>query len=128
MLITQLGFPPRDDDAPYATRRFARWHLTQAGVEYLEHVRDGGSLVLSLTPDVVLLNHGESVRGLYPRPEGSRRPNVNPDSPIRHTGQEHLDIPAETWARQVLTPGSRPPSSPSSSGSLREQPPTITAP
>ena len=53
---------------------------------------------------MVLLNHGESVPGLYPRPEGVHRPNANPHSPIRHTGQEQLDIPAETWARQVLTP------------------------
>jgi hypothetical protein len=94
-IITQLGFPWREDDTPYKTSEFARWHLTQAG---------GGNLALSVTPEVVLLNHGESVPGLYPRPEGVHRPNASPHSPIRHTGQEQLDIPAETWARQVLTP------------------------
>jgi hypothetical protein len=103
-IITQLGFPWREDDTPYKTSEFARWHLTQAGVEHLESVRDGGNLALSVTPEVVLLNHGESVPGLYPRPEGVHRPNASPHSPIRHTGQEQLDIPAETWARQVLTP------------------------
>ena len=104
-IITQLGFPFRDDgDTPYKTSEFARWHLTQAGVEHLERVRDGGNLALSLTPEVVLLNHGESVPGLYPWPEGVHRPNASPHSPIRHTGQEQLDIPAEIWARQVLTP------------------------
>jgi hypothetical protein len=66
-IITQLGFPPRDDgDTPYATRVFARWRLTQAGVEHLERVRDGGNLVAFVTPDVVLLNHGESPPGLHP--------------------------------------------------------------
>jgi hypothetical protein len=103
-IITQLGFGWREDDTPYKTSEFARWRLTQAGVEHLERVRDGGNLALSVTPEVVLLNHGESVPGLYPRPEGVHRPNVNPHSPIRSTGQEQLDIPAETWARQVLTP------------------------
>jgi hypothetical protein len=103
-IITQLGFPWREDDTPYKTSEFARWRLTQAGVEHLERVRNGGNLALSVTPEVVLLNHGESVPGLYPRPEGVHRPNVNPHSPIRHTAQEQLDIPAETWARQVLTP------------------------
>jgi hypothetical protein len=103
-IITQLGFSWREDDTPYKTSEFARWHLTQAGVEHLERVRNGGNLALSVTPEVVLLNHGESVPGLYPRPEGVHWPNVNPHSPIRHPGQEQLDIPAETWARQVLTP------------------------
>ena len=79
----------REDDTPYKTSEFARWRLTQAGVEHLERVRNGGNLALSVTPEVVLLNHGESVPGLYPRPEGVHRPNVNPHSPIRHTGQEH---------------------------------------
>jgi len=102
-IITQLGFPWREDDTPYETSEFARWHLTQAGVEHLERVRDGGNLALSITPEVVLLNHGESVPGLYPRPEGVHRPNTTSHSPIRHTGQEQLDVPAETWARQVLT-------------------------
>ena len=103
-IITQLGFGWREDDTPYKTSEFARWRLTQADVEHLERVRDGGNLALSVTPEVVLLNHGESVPGLYPRPEGVHRPNTSPHSPIRHTGQEQLDIPAETWARQVLTP------------------------
>jgi hypothetical protein len=41
-IITQLGFPHRDgDDTPYKTRVYARWRLTQAGVEHLEHVRNG---------------------------------------------------------------------------------------
>jgi hypothetical protein len=103
-IITQLGFDWREHGTPYETSEFARWRLTQADVEHLERVRDGGNLALSVTPEVVLLNHGESVPGLYPRPEGVHRPNTSPHSPIRHTGQEQLDIPAETWARQVLTP------------------------
>ena len=103
-IITQLGFPWREDDTPYKTSEFARWRLTQLGVEHLERVRGGGNLVLYVTPEVVLLNHGASVPGLYPRSEGVHRPNTSPHSPIRHTGQEQLDIPAETWARQVLIP------------------------
>jgi hypothetical protein len=84
-IITQLGFPPREgDDTPYTTRVFARWRLTQAGVEHLERVRDGGNLAVYVTPETVLLNHGESLAGLYPRPEGVHRPNVNPHSPIWH--------------------------------------------
>ena len=59
-------------------------------------------MLVSVTPEVVLLNHGESLPGLYPRPEGVHRPNVNPHSPIWHAGQEQLDIPADTWAREVL--------------------------
>jgi hypothetical protein len=104
-IITQLGFPSFEGgDKPYTTSEYARWHLTQAGVEQLERVRDGGNLTLYVTPEVVLLNHGEPVPGAYPRPEGAHRPNVNPHSPIRNTGQEQLDIPAETWAHHVLTP------------------------
>jgi hypothetical protein len=104
-IVTQLGFSPRDGgDTPYTTRVFARWRLTQAGVEYLERVRDGGNVAVYVTPEVVLLNRGESLPGLYPRPEGVHRPNVNPHSPIWHLGQEQLDVPAETWAREVLTP------------------------
>lgn len=53
---------------------------------------------------MVLLNHGEPIPGTYPTPEGAIRPNVNPHSPIRSSGQARLDIPAETWAHQVLTP------------------------
>jgi hypothetical protein len=104
-IITQLGFTPRDGgDTTYATRKFACWRLSQAGVEHLERVRDGGNLILYVTPEVVLLNLGESVPGMYPRPEGVHRPSVNPHSPVRSTGQEQLDVPAETWARQVLVP------------------------
>ena len=104
-IITQLGFPSFEGgDKPYATSEYARWHLTQVGVEQLERVRDGGNLILYVTPEVVLLNHGEPVPGTHPRPEGVHRPNVNPHSPIRSTGQEQLDISAETWAHQVLTP------------------------
>ena len=96
--------PGTGGDTPYTTRVFARWRLTQAGVEHLERVRDGGNLAVYVTPEAVLLNRGESLPGLYPRPEGVHRPNVNPHSPIWHLGQEQLDIPAETWAREVLTP------------------------
>ena len=73
-------------------------------MEQLERVRDGGRLLLYVTPEEVLLNHGEPIPGTYPRPEGVPRPNVNPHSPIRSSGQERLDIPAKTWAHQVLTP------------------------
>ena len=104
-IITQLGFPSFEGgDKPYTTSEYARWRLTQAGVEQLERVREGGKLTLYVTPEVVLLNLGEPVPGLFPRPEGAPRPNVNPHSPIRSTGQNQLDIPAETWAHQVLTP------------------------
>ena len=104
-IITQLGFASFEGgDKPYATSVYARWHLTQTGVEQLERVRDGGKLTLYVTPEVVLLNHGEPVPGVQSRPEGALRPNVNPHSPIRSTGQEQLAIPAETWAHQVLTP------------------------
>jgi hypothetical protein len=105
LIITQLGFASFEGgDKPYATSEYARWRLTQAGVEQLERVRDGGKLTLYVTPEVVLLNHGEPVSGAYPRPEGVHRPNVNPHSPIRNTGQEQFDVTAETWAHQVLTP------------------------
>jgi hypothetical protein len=104
-IITQLGFASFEGgDKPYTTTEFARWHLTQAGVEQLERIRDGGNLTLYVTPEVILLNHGEPVPRMHPSPEGAIRPNVSPHSPIRHTGQERLDIPAETWARQALTP------------------------
>ena len=104
-IITQLGFASFEGgDKPYTTSEYARWHLTQAGVEQLDRVRDGGKLTLYVTPGVVLLNYGEPISGAYPRPEGVHRPNVNPHSPIWHVGQEQFDVPAETWAREVLTP------------------------
>lgn len=107
-IITHLGFAPQDGgNNPYTTTVFARWRLTQAGVEHLERVRNGGNLLVYVTPEIVLLNRGESLPGLHPRPEGVHRPNVNPHSPIWHAGQEHLDVPAETWARDVLTPWQR---------------------
>ena len=81
-IITQLGFASFEGgDKPYTTSEYARWHLTQAGVEQLERVRDGGKLTLYVTPEVVLLNHGEPVPGLYPRPEGALRPNRQPAQP-----------------------------------------------
>ena len=96
-IITQLGFPFREDgDTPYKTSEFARWHLTQAGVEHLERVRDGGNLALSLTPEVVLLNHGESVPGAVPQagrsPPAERQP-AQPDpahraGTARHPGRD----------------------------------------
>lgn len=105
LIITQLGFASFEGgDKLYTTSEYARWHLTQAGVEQLERVRDGGKLTLYVTPEVVLLNHGEPISAAYPRPEGVHRPNVNPHSPIRNTGQQQFDVTAETWAHQVLTP------------------------
>jgi hypothetical protein len=93
-IITQLGFPSFEGgDKPYATSEYARWRLTQAGVEQLERVRDGGNLTLYVTPEVVLLNHGE------PRST----------SPPRH------------GHTRSLLPGSRPPPSPSSSSSPKGQ-------
>lgn len=104
-IITHLGFAPQDGGGePYKTSVFARWRLTHTGVEHLERVRNGGSLLVYVSPEMVLLNHGESLPDLYPRPEGVPRPNVNPHSPIWHVGQEQLNVPAETWAREVLTP------------------------
>jgi hypothetical protein len=105
-IITELGFPWRQDDTPHKTSEFARWHLTQAGVEHLERVRGGGNLTLSATPGVSLLNHGEPVPGLPPSRREPTWPNTSPHSSIRHSRQEQLDIPAETWVRQVLTPSS----------------------
>lgn len=44
LIITQLGFASFEGSGkPYATSEYARWHLTQAGVEQLERVRDGGA-------------------------------------------------------------------------------------
>ena len=84
LIITQLGFASFEGGGkPYATSEYARWHPTQPGVEQLERVRDGGRLLLYVTPEVVLLNQGEPIPGTYPTPEGAIRPNVNPHSPIR---------------------------------------------
>ena len=105
LIVIQLGFSPREGgDNPYATSEYARWHLTPTAVDHLERARGGGDLTLYVTPTVILLNHGEPTPGLHPMPEGVARPIVSPDSPIRYVGQERLDISAETWARQVLTP------------------------
>ena len=76
-------------------------------MQHLEDVRDGGDLTLCVTPEVVLLNHGEPLQDLHQSPAGAVRPNVYPHSPIWHAGQEQLTVKSETWARQVLTPWQR---------------------
>jgi hypothetical protein len=104
-IITPLGFAPREGgEKPFITSEYARWHLTPAAVEQLEHIRDGKDITLYVTSTVILLNYGESLQDVYQRPTGAVRPNVNPNSPIWHAGQERLHVTAETWARQVLTP------------------------
>jgi hypothetical protein len=104
-IILQLGFTPREGgDKPSTTSEYARWRLTPAAVEHLEHIRDGGGLTLHITSTVVLLNRGEPLQDVYPQPAGTARPNVYPHCPIWHGGQEQLAVTAETWAHQVLTP------------------------
>jgi hypothetical protein len=68
------------------------------------NARDGGDLTLHVTPEVVILNHGEALEDVDQPPASAVRPSVNPHSPVRHLGQEHLTVRAETWAREVLTP------------------------
>ena len=105
VIIVQLGFAPSEGGGkPYATSERARWHLTPTAVENLEQIRNGGNLTLYVTPMVVLLNHGESLQDLYPQPTGAVRPNVYPHSPIWHASQERVEVTAQAWARQVLTP------------------------
>jgi hypothetical protein len=104
-IIVQLGFTAREGgDTPYTTREYARWNLTPTAVQHLEHARDGGDLTLYVTPEVVLLNHGEPLQDVHQPPDRAARPSVYPYSPIWHAGQEQLTVKAETWARQVLTP------------------------
>lgn len=105
VIITQLGFRPDEGGGkPYATSEYARWRLSQAAIENLESVRNGGKLTLYVTPMVILLNHGEPLTDEHPRPQGAIRPNVYPYSPIWHAPQETLEVTAETWAHLVLAP------------------------
>jgi hypothetical protein len=101
-IIVQLGFS--GGDKPFTSRERARWNLSPTAVQRLEHARDGGDLMLHITPEVVILNHGEPPPDLYQPPAGVARPRVNPHSPLRHLGQEHLTVRAEAWAREILTP------------------------
>jgi len=104
-IIVQLGFPADEGgNKPFTTCEHARWNLTPTAVQHLEEVRGGGGLTLYVTPEVVILNHGEPPRDVHQPPAGVARPNVYPHSPIWHLGQEQLTIRAETWARDVLTP------------------------
>lgn len=104
-IIVQLGFSPAEGGGkPHTTRERARWNLTPTAVQRLERARDGGDLTLHVTPEVIILNHGEPLQDADQPPPGTARPNVNPHSPVRHLGQEHLTVRAETWAREVLTP------------------------
>jgi hypothetical protein len=104
-IILQLGFTAREGgDKPYTTREQARWNLSQTAVQRLENARDGNDLTLHVTPEVVLLNHGEPLQDVRQPPPGAARPNVYPHCPIWHAPQEQLTISAEAWARQVLTP------------------------
>jgi hypothetical protein len=104
-IIVQLGFTPAEGgDKPYRTREYGRWNLTSTAVERLEEARGGGDLTIYVTPEVVMLNHGESLPDVRPRPAGVQRPSVYPHSPIRHAPQETQTVAAEAWVRQVLTP------------------------
>ncbi len=104
-IIVQLGFALAEGGGkPHTTRERARWNLTPTAVQHLERARDGGDLTLHVTPEVIILNHGEPLQDVDQPPSGTPRPNVNPYSPVRHLGQEHLTVKAETWAREVLTP------------------------
>jgi hypothetical protein len=128
-IITQLGFPPRDGgDTPCTTRVFARWRLTQAGVEHLERVRDGGNLAVYVTPEAVLLNHGESLPGLYPGRKASTGRTSTRTARYGTWGRSSWTSRPRPGRARSLPRGSRPPPSPSSSSSPREQPLTITAP
>jgi len=104
-IIVQLGFTPDEGGGkPYTTRERARWNLTPTAVQHLERARDGGDLTLHITPEVVVLNHGEPLQGVNQPPAGAARPTAYPHSPLRHLGQEHLTVRGETWAREVLMP------------------------
>lgn len=104
-IILQLGFAAdAGGDKLYSTSECARWRLSPNAVEQLEHIRDGKNLTLRVTSTVVLLTHGDSLQDVNPPPAGAARPNVYRHSPIRHTGQQQLQVTAEIWAHQVLSP------------------------
>jgi len=105
IVILQLGFGPREGgDKPYSTSEYARWRLSPNAIEQLERIRNGKNLMLYVSSTVVLLNHGDSLQDVNPQPAGVARPNVYPHSPIWHAGQQQLQVTAETWAHQVLSP------------------------
>ncbi len=60
------------------TRERARWNLTPTAVQRLERARDGGDLTLHITPEVVILNHGEPVQDVDQPPAGTAPPSVRP--------------------------------------------------
>lgn len=104
-IIVKLGYPAQADVHSTVTlTEYAQWRLTPTAVESIERTRAGGSLTLSVTPKLVLLNHGNSLEAIAPRPAGRAGPNVDPHCPIWHVGQQHLTVQAPAWAHQVLTP------------------------
>ena len=78
-------------------------------VQRLERARDGGDLTLHVTPEAVILNHGEPLQDVDQPPPSAVRPNVNPHSPVRHLGQEHLTVARKHGHARSSRPGSRRP-------------------
>jgi hypothetical protein len=105
VIIVPLGFSRHEGgDKPFSSLEQARWNLTPTAVQHLERARNGGDMTLHITPEVVILNHGEPIRGEHQAPPDLPRPSVNPHSPLRHLGQEHFTVRAEAWVSLVLTP------------------------
>lgn len=94
-VLKQLGFSAREGgNTPYATQVAAQWTLSDAAIERIEKIRDGGNLVLYPVVEYALIAPGTSKPG-WPQPQ----------RPIRVPGPGQptaIRIDAHHWVQNVL--------------------------
>jgi hypothetical protein len=91
----QLGYPARTAGAPhYTTQLTMSWTLSDAAIERIEKLRDGGSLTVCPHLEYALISPGTSLPN-WPEPHRPIRvPSPGPSNEIR--------VDAHSWAQDVL--------------------------
>jgi hypothetical protein len=67
-VLKQLGFSAREGgNTPYTTQVAAEWTLSDAAIERIEKIRDGGNLVIYPNFEYALISPGTAMPG-WPQP------------------------------------------------------------
>lgn len=94
-VIKQLGFSAREGgNTPYKTQVAAQWTLTDAAIERIEKIRDGGIITLYPSFQYALISHGASM----PNWPQAQRP-IRVPGPGQPTA---FRVDAHQWVQNVL--------------------------
>lgn len=94
-ILKQLGFSAREGgNAPYKTQIFAQWTLTDAAIERIEKIRDGGSITLYPLCEYALISPGAS----SPSWPQAQRP-IRVPGPVQPTATR---LDAHEWVQNVM--------------------------